>query len=77
MRGILSAATVMLAACNPPPPSVDQCMRATLFERCMTLLPAGPTTAQYNDWDEVVEACDRSAYYQALRQPQHIKSECK
>lgn len=70
-----------LAGCDDGPiassPVVDQCMRAELFQSCMKSLPAGPVATQYNDWDEVVDSCSSAAYYQALRQREHIKPECQ
>lgn len=38
--------------------------RLEVFERCMAALPAGPISAQYNDWAEVVDECADVAYYQ-------------
>lgn len=44
---------------------VDQNKRAELFQQCMKALPAGPSSTRYNDWDEVVKACDNVALQQA------------
>lgn len=38
--------------------------RKEIFDDCMQRLPAGPATTHYNDWDDVVEACDKVGYYQ-------------
>ena len=45
----------------------DQCLRRELFKECMELLPAGPDSTVYSDWDEVVEECGIRAYYQSQR----------
>jgi hypothetical protein len=55
----------------------DQCLRQQIFMQCMAALPAGPKATMYNDWDEVVGACESTAAYQALRPTQHIKPECR
>lgn len=59
------------------PSGPDQCLRREIFQECMRALPAGPVSAKYNDWDEVVEACSSAAYYQSLRTLSQIKPECK
>lgn len=44
----------------------DQVVRASRFDACMAALPAGPQRITGgNDWDEVVEACDRASYSQS------------
>ena len=65
----------LLSGCNPQPGSPasewqwmnDQSMRAELFKTCMQILPAGPVRTHYNDWSEVVDSCEDSAYYQSRR----------
>lgn len=77
MRLALFVALLALAGCTDPvTQQPDQCLRATLFDRCMSLLPAGPSATKYNDWDEVIEACRAQAYYTSLRNTAHIKPEC-
>lgn len=39
-----------------------------IFKECMKLLPKGPERTHYNDWDEVVKACNGVAYSQSLEQ---------
>lgn len=46
----------------------DRCERQKRFDACMAILPAGPVSTMYNDWDEVVESCDMAA----LRQSRYI-----
>lgn len=43
----------------------DQTKRTTIFMDCLKALPAGPQSTKYNDWDEVVNACESAAYYQS------------
>ena len=70
---------LLLSACDPPTRNahVDQCKRAELFEACMKLLPAGPQSTQYNDWDDVVSACNRQAYQNSLRVAEQIPLACR
>ena len=70
---------MLLAACQPSPDTStpDQCIRAELFQQCMKALPSGPQFTRYNDWDEVVNSCERAAYSQSLRTRKMIKSECQ
>lgn len=76
--GILS-----LTACSEEVPIMknrhiaDQCLRAVLFDKCMRTLPAGPLASKYNDWDEVVSECGRQAFYQSIRNREHVKPECQ
>lgn len=70
-----------LAACDVPEQEKsgpDQCIRIELFDKCLSKLPAGPThTVASNDWDEVVEACQDSAYRMSLKPMNLIKPECR
>lgn len=73
------AAAVALAACKPmvPASQPDQCLRAQIFMACLKALPAGPASTRYNDWDEVVSACESAAHYQSNRPTETIKPECR
>ena len=79
MKAILIAVcALVLAGCEKVQgPQPDQCMRAELFAKCLSLLPAGPSSTQYNDWSEVVDSCQNAAYYQSLRGQAQIKPECR
>ena len=70
MKIMLAVICLALAGCggsSRPKYALDQALRAERFDACMKALPVGPQsiTAAGNDWDEVVEACDNAAYYQA------------
>lgn len=80
MKTLLKFATIvgavsLLTACNPTPGSPasdfqwmsDQTMRADLFQKCLAALPAGPVSTEYNDWSEVVDSCESSAFHQSRR----------
>lgn len=54
----------------------DQCLRRRIFMECLGALPAGPQETKYNDWDEVVKACESAAYYQSLRPKSLIEKGC-
>jgi hypothetical protein len=59
---------LLAAACTEQPKEVwetNQPLRQKIFLECLRTVPPGPRATQYNDWDEVVEACDNTAYYQA------------
>lgn len=73
------AIAVVLAGCDAriQTSTTDQCMRAELFQACMRSLPAGPASTKYNDWDEVVDSCSTTAYFQAQRRTEHVKPECR
>lgn len=45
---------------------VDGAKRHEYFQECLKNLPVGPEQTHYNDWDEVVDSCEASAYHQAL-----------
>ena len=80
-RLVALVALVALAGCERlsyvPDWGADQCMRRDLFHTCLKVLPAGPKSTQYNDWDEVVARCEDAAYRQSLRKLAHIKPECQ
>lgn len=69
---IIIGALFALSGCSDvlPKPSPEwqpnQAKRQEFFLACMNALPAGPQKTQYNDWDEVVEACQSASYYQSL-----------
>lgn len=80
MRALLFAlSSLLLASCEDSPRDLitDQCLRVALFQQCIHNLPAGPSTTKYNDWDEVVKACDQVAYYQSKRPRFAITPECR
>lgn len=73
----------LLAACQPKPDGnyvireeLDQCRRVELFESCLQLAPAGPQSAKYNDWSEVIGECEGFATRAAYRDPAYVKPEC-
>ena len=54
----------------------DQCLRSQIFQHCLINAPAGPVSTEYNDWSEVVQACEAAAYRQSWRKIPQIKPEC-
>lgn len=79
MRTLAILVALSLCSCgvDAQDEAFDQCLRVELFERCMKAIPPGPTTTEYNDWDEVVASCDNASYYQSLRPAWSIKPECR
>ena len=77
-RAIVGLLLLLSVGCEPITPTYipDQCLRQQLFEKCLNLLPAGPQTTMYNDWDEVVKSCDHQSYYSSHRKRELIKPEC-
>lgn len=60
---------IFLAGCTEdrrPKYAVSQAKRQEVFERCLSKIPAGPVSVKYNDWDEVIKACDKIAKSQAM-----------
>lgn len=45
----------------------DPEIRAERFDSCLKNVPSGPQQTKYNDWAEVVEACESAAYWQSFR----------
>jgi len=80
---LLACGVILMAGCtydDPPEKrqwAIDQCVRAELFKQCMTLLPAGPQSTKYNDWDDVVESCNDVSRVQAARRIEFVKPECQ
>jgi hypothetical protein len=66
MRTTIGILMMLLVGCNREPRYVDQEKRRIIFKECLTALPAGPQQTKYNDWDDVVQACETTAYYQSL-----------
>ena len=76
---VVLVCSFVLMGCQEPSKRPDQCMRQEIFKQCMASLPKGPQslTATGNDWDEVVNSCDSSAYRQSIRRAEAIKPECR
>lgn len=76
---IVLALVILLAGCGEPGgyTTTDQCLRVELFQQCLAKIPPGPAETVYNDWDEVVESCETSAYYQSQRTAKFVKIECR
>jgi len=53
------------------------CLQREIFKECLESLPAGPISTHYNDWDEVVKECRKTAYSNSKRRESTIKNECK
>lgn len=65
---LIAVAVAGLAGCsNGPTQVVDQELRHKYFMECLGKVPRGPVQTKYNDWDDVVQACESAAYYQAIR----------
>lgn len=59
---LLISMALVLVSCKDKECIPDQGKRAELFFKCLEKVPKGPTTVEYNDWEEVVKQCDDSAY---------------
>jgi len=55
----------------------DRCLQRVIFKECMNSLPAGPVSTHYNDWDEVVGACEKVAWNKSWRKRSIVKIECQ
>jgi hypothetical protein len=78
MKGFVLLLVLIISGCDiPEQPIVDQCLRVELFQNCLKIIPAGPTTVVSNDWAEVVDECETTAYYQSKRLREFIKPECR
>jgi hypothetical protein len=79
-RITIAGLAAALAGCSQsitePSYEPDQCLRAQLFQQCLATVPKGPEATRYNDWDEVVEACERSAYNQSIRAAGTVPGRC-
>lgn len=72
----------LISSCVPDAPVdllvEDQCLRAELFQICLSKLPTGPThTVASNDWDEVVDACEHAAAAESIRLTSTVKPMCR
>ena len=77
MKNALVFSILALAGCSEMrSPVTDQCLRRELFTQCLKNIPKGPASVKYNDWDDVVSACERAAYYQSFKPKAFIKPEC-
>ena len=76
---LLALALALLQGCGDGPSSkiVDRCKQVVLFQTCLVSLPAGPAATKYNDWDEVVDACNSAAFYQSVRMTKFVEPECR
>ena len=83
MKKLILLPVLLLAACSKDDkPFIDEresnlCLQREIFNECMKILPAGPLSTKYNDWDEVVKECRYTAYYLAKRRRAVVKPECE
>lgn len=58
---------LLLAGCENPGPRfrINNELYAKNFQECLKLVPQGPVQTKYNDWNEVVKACDSAAWSQS------------
>jgi len=72
----IASLAVLLAGCGEetkyPKYETDYTRFHAYFIECMNALPAGPAKTQYNDWDEVVEACR----YASAQQSRYCYENC-
>jgi hypothetical protein len=68
---------LVISGCGESPKTRDQCLRTELFQQCLAAVPAGPTQSHYNDWSEVVDACESAASWQSMRSREFVKPECR
>ena len=75
---VILGVALLLSACEAPVhPVPNQCLRAEIFKQCMAILPNGPVSTKYNDWNEVVSECASTAYHQSMRKPEAVPLECR
>jgi hypothetical protein len=78
---LLIFGVVALSACDKetmePKLTIDQCLRAQLFNQCIKTLPPGPLATKYNDWDEVVSECGSQSRNLSYRNREFVKPECR
>ena len=83
MKKLILLTVLLLAACSKDDkPFIDEresnlCLQREIFNECMKILPAGPLSTKYNDWDEVISECSSSAYYLSKRRRAFVKPECE
>lgn len=65
---IIGVAALALTGCTTCKWEADQEVRREYFETCLALIPDGPESTTYNDWAEVVDTCDDTAYWQSKRE---------
>lgn len=70
MKAAYLLAGLLLVGCEKAPRDLAReaergRVRHEYFVECMKLLPAGPQVTKYNDWDDVVDSCTQSSWYQA------------
>lgn len=51
---------------EPLVPQYDKELRNKIFMECLEKIPNGPTVTKYNDWAEVIEACEAAAQRQSF-----------
>ena len=83
MKKMLLIMPLLLMACSKDDTQFvdarvpNQCLRREIFNECMKILPSGPVSTKYNDWDEVVSECGNQAYYMSHRIKSTIPPECR
>ena len=74
----ISIACKLITSCEFKEETIqDRCLQRVIFKECMNSLPAGPVSTHYNDWDDVVGACEKVAWHKSWRKRSVIKIECQ
>ena len=74
----LLTSLLLITSCKKEDRAIhDMCLQREIFKECLESLPAGPISTHYNDWDEVVKECRKTAYSNSKRRESTIKNECK
>jgi hypothetical protein len=69
---------ILITSCKPEDRTIqDRCLQREIFKECMNSLPAGPVSTHYNDWDEVVKACENVAWSHSRIKRSVVKIECQ
>jgi hypothetical protein len=75
---ILIAMLTLLSACYSKTETIpNQCLRTTLFERCMAHAPRSYAQVDYEGWQKVVSECGSQSYNQSLRVRSTISTGCR
>jgi hypothetical protein len=62
---------VLLAGCETS--AIDQCLRREIYKECMDTAPKDDK----EPWTTIMHRCSQLSEYQALRQIDQIKPECR
>jgi hypothetical protein len=74
---------ILIGYCMPrhtdfiEPQIADVCKQKVYFDECLSKIPEISKSLQYNNWAEIVDACEQSSYKLSIKMSKYVENNCK